>query len=254
MRPSKIPSEIMESGRNVSIFQYLRQYRAFIPKLFAMAATLKIDFVSDIACPWCAVGLGALEQALGQLEGQVTANLHFQPFELNPNMGPGGQDLSEHLTQKYGSSPEQQAQIRANITARGEEVGFKFNPGGRGRVYNTFNAHRLLHWAGVKGPAGSQHALKRALLEAYQGRAEVVELDAVLLAVVASVGLDVNEAQSILASDTYAQEVRETEQFYQQAGIHSVPAVIINDKHLISGGQPAAVFEQALRRIAAGEV
>ncbi len=254
MRPSKIPSEIMESGRNVSIFQYLRQYRAFIPKLFAMAATLKIDFVSDIACPWCAVGLGALEQALGQLEGQVTANLHFQPFELNPNMGPGGQDLSEHLTQKYGSSPEQQAQIRANITARGEEVGFKFNPGGRGRVYNTFNAHRLLHWAGVKGPAGSQHALKRALLEAYQGRAEVVELDAVLLAKVASVGLDVNEAQSILASDTYAQEVRETEQFYQQAGIHSVPAVIINDKHLISGGQPAAVFEQALRRIAAGEV
>jgi predicted DsbA family dithiol-disulfide isomerase len=244
----------MESGRNVSIFQYLRQYRAFIPKLFAMAATLKIDFVSDIACPWCAVGLGALEQALGQLEGQVTANLHFQPFELNPNMGPGGQDLSEHLTQKYGSSPEQQAQIRANITARGEEVGFKFNPGGRGRVYNTFNAHRLLHWAGVKGPAGSQHALKRALLEAYQGRAEVVELDAVLLAVVASVGLDVNEAQSILASDTYAQEVRETELFYQQAGIHSVPAVIINDKHLISGGQPAAVFEQALRRIAAGEV
>ncbi len=254
MRPSKIPSEIMESGRNVSIFQYLRQYRAFIPKLFAMAATLKIDFVSDIACPWCAVGLGALEQALGQLEGQVTANLHFQPFELNPNMGPGGQDLSEHLTQKYGSSPEQQAQIRANITARGEEVGFKCNPGGRGRVYNTFNAHRLLHWAGVKGPAGSQHALKRALLEAYQGRAEVVELDAVLLATVASVGLDVNEAQSILASDTYAQEVRETEQFYQQAGIHSVPAVIINDKHLISGGQPAAVFEQALRRIAAGEV
>ncbi len=254
MRPSKIPNEIMESGRNVSIFQYLRQYRAFIPKLFAMAATLKIDFVSDIACPWCAVGLGALEQALGQLEGQVTANLHFQPFELNPNMGPGGQDLSEHLTQKYGSSPEQQAQIRANITARGEEVGFKFNPGGRGRVYNTFNAHRLLHWAGVKGPAGSQHALKRALLEAYQGRAEVVELDAVLLATVASVGLDVNEAQSILASDTYAQEVRETEQFYQQAGIHSVPAVIINDKHLISGGQPAAVFEQALRRIAAGEV
>ncbi len=254
MRPSKIPSENMESGRNDSIFQYLRQYRAFIPKLFAMAATLKIDFVSDIACPWCAVGLGALEQALGQLEGQVTANLHFQPFELNPNMGPGGQDLSEHLTQKYGSSPEQQAQIRANITARGEEVGFKFNPGGRGRVYNTFNAHRLLHWAGVKGPAGSQHALKRALLEAYQGRAEVVELDAVLLATVASVGLDVNEAQSILASDTYAQEVRETEQFYQQAGIHSVPAVIINDKHLISGGQPAAVFEQALRRIAAGEV
>jgi predicted DsbA family dithiol-disulfide isomerase len=219
-----------------------------------MAATLKIDFVSDIACPWCAVGLGALEQALEKLKGEVQAQLHFQPFELNPNMAPGGQDLSEHLTQKYGSTPEQQAQIRANISARGEEVGFKFNAGGRGRVYNTFNAHRLLHWSGVKGPEGSQHALKRALLASYQGRAEAVESNDVLLAVVASVGLDVAEAQSILSSDTYSQEVREIEQFYQQAGIHSVPAVIINDKHLISGGQPAAVFEQALRQIAAGEI
>lgn len=219
-----------------------------------MAATLKIDFVSDIACPWCAVGLGALEQALDQLKGEVQAQLHFQPFELNPNMAPGGQDLSEHLTQKYGSTPEQQAQIRANISARGEEVGFKFNPGGRGRVYNTFNAHRLLHWAGVKGPEGSQHALKRALLESYQGRAEAVETNEVLLAVVASVGLDVAEAQDILSSDTYSQEVREIEQFYQQAGIHSVPAVIINDKHLISGGQPAAVFAQALRQIASDQV
>jgi predicted DsbA family dithiol-disulfide isomerase len=219
-----------------------------------MAATLKIDFVSDIACPWCAVGLGALEQALDQLKGEVQAQLHFQPFELNPNMAPGGQDLSEHLTQKYGSTPEQQAQIRANISARGEEVGFKFNPGGRGRVYNTFNAHRLLHWAGVKGPEGSQHALKRALLESYQGRAEAVETNEVLLAVVASVGLDVAEAQNILSSDIYSQEVREIEQFYQQAGIHSVPAVIINDKHLISGGQPAAVFAQALRQIASDQV
>ena len=219
-----------------------------------MTATLKIDFVSDIACPWCAVGLGALEQALDQLKGEVQAQLHFQPFELNPNMAPGGQDLSEHLTQKYGSTPEQQAQIRANISARGEEVGFKFNPGGRGRVYNTFNAHRLLHWAGVKGPEGSQHALKRALLESYQGRAEAVETNEVLLAVVASVGLDVAEAQNILSSDIYSQEVREIEQFYQQAGIHSVPAVIINDKHLISGGQPAAVFAQALRQIASDQV
>jgi predicted DsbA family dithiol-disulfide isomerase len=133
-------------------------------------------------------------------------------------------------------------------------VGFKFNPGGRGRVYNTFNAHRLLHWAGVTGPEGSQHALKRALLASYQGRAEVIESNDVLLAVVASVGLNVAEAQNILSSDTYSQEVREIEQFYQQAGIHSVPAVIINDKHLISGGQPAAVFEQALRQIAAGEI
>ena len=146
---------------------------------------MKINFVSDIACPWCAVGLGALEQALERLKGDVQADLHFQPFELNPHMGPGGQDLGEHLTQKYGSTPEQQAQIRQTIAARGAEVGFAFHPGGRGRVYNTFNAHRLLHWAEGQG-AGAQHQLKKAFLEAYQGRAECMEDPEVLLACVAA--------------------------------------------------------------------
>jgi predicted DsbA family dithiol-disulfide isomerase len=214
---------------------------------------LKIDFVSDIACPWCAVGLGALEKALERLDGEVQADLHFQPFELNPNMGPGGQDLGEHLTQKYGSTPEQQAQIRQTIAARGAEVGFTFHPGGRGRVYNTFNAHRLLHWAEGQG-AGAQHALKKAFLHAYQGRAECVEDAEVLLAGVASAGLDVTAARAVLASDAHTSEVRERQRFYTQAGIRSVPAVIINDRHLISGGQPVEVFEQALRRIASGDV
>jgi len=211
---------------------------------------MKIDFVSDIACPWCAVGLGALESALKRLEGEVQVDLHFQPFELNPHMPAGGQDLVEHITQKYGSPPEQQAQMRENIRARGAEVGFAFAPGGRGRVYNTFDAHRLLHWAHELGN-GQQRALKKALLEAYQGRAECIESHEVLLACVAQAGLAVDIAQNILQSDTYALEVREQEQFYLQAGIHSVPAVIINDRHLISGGQPTEVFEQALRRIAA---
>ena len=218
-----------------------------------MTTTLKIDFVSDIACPWCAVGLGALEGALERLQGEVKADLHFQPFELNPHMPAGGQDLVEHITQKYGSTPEQQVQMRQNISDRGAEVGFAFAPGGRGRVYNTFDAHRLLHWAHETGTAGQQHALKKALLAAYQGRAECIEDHAVLLACVSEVGLDLATAQSILQSDTYAAEVREREQFYLQAGIHSVPAVIINDRHLISGGQPTEVFEQALRRIAAGQ-
>jgi predicted DsbA family dithiol-disulfide isomerase len=215
-----------------------------------MTTTLKIDFVSDIACPWCAVGLGALEKALERLDGEVQADLHFQPFELNPHMGPGGQDLGEHLAEKYGSTPEQQAQIRQTIAARGAEVGFAFHPGGRGRVYNTFNAHRLLHWAGEQG-AGLQHALKKALLEAYQGRAESMDDAEVLLAAVAQAGLDVETARGVLASDDQAQQVRERQQFYAQAGIRSVPAVIINDRHLISGGQPVEVFEQALRQIAA---
>jgi predicted DsbA family dithiol-disulfide isomerase len=217
-----------------------------------MTTTLKIDFVSDIACPWCAVGLGALEQALDALKGSVSAELHFQPFELNPQMPPGGQDITEHLTEKYGSTPEQQAQIRATIRQRGAEVGFTFNPAGRGRVYNTFNAHRLLHWASLED-AGKQVALKKALLAAYQGRGESPESSEVLLAAVAEARLDGVRASAILASDEFAAEVRAQERFYQNAGIHSVPAVIINDQHLISGGQPAAVFEQALRQIAAAQ-
>ena len=215
-----------------------------------MPTTLRIDFVSDIACPWCAVGLGALEQALKRLDGKVQAELHFQPFELNPNMPAGGQDLSEHLTEKYGSTPERQAQIRENITARGQEVGFTFNPDGRGRVYNTFDAHRLLHWAGVDLPMDAQHHLKKSFLNAYQGRAESIESHEVLLSAVKDAQLDVQEAERILKSDMYAADVRAREQFYLNAGIHSVPAIIINECHLISGGQPIQVFEQALQEIA----
>lgn len=216
-----------------------------------MTTQLKIDFVSDVACPWCAVGLYALDEALRRLQGELAAELHFQPFELNPNMGPEGQDLGEHLTQKYGSTPEQQAQIRETLRQRGAAVGFAFRPEGRGRVWNTLAAHRLLLWAAEEGRPGQQHALKKALLEAYHGRAENPADPEVLLRLVGEVGLDRGRAHAILQGDEYAQQVREREQFYQGAGIHAVPAVIVNDRHLISGGQPPEVFEQALRQIAA---
>lgn len=215
-----------------------------------MTQSLKIDFVSDISCPWCAIGLSALEQALDKLQGEVAAELHFQPFELNPQMPPGGQDIGEHLAQKYGSTPEQQAKIRDTIRQRGADVGFSFNAGGRGRIYNTFDAHRLLHWAGLE-EAARQPALKKALLVACHSHSQNMESHEVLLSAVEQAGLDVPRARAILASDEFAPEVREREAFYTRQGIHSVPAVIINDRHLISGGQPAAAFEQALRQIAA---
>ena len=210
---------------------------------------LKIDFVSDIACPWCAIGLASLETALKRVEGSIAIELHFQPFELNPHMPQGGQDVTEHLAQKYGSTPEQQAGMRNTIRQRGADVGFTFNPAGRSRVWNTFDAHRLLYWAELDG--GKQHALKKALLEAFHGRGEVMELHEVLARVAGEVGLDAARAAEILASDEYAAETREREQFYTSAGISAVPSVIINDKHLIQGGQPPEAFEQALRQIAA---
>jgi predicted DsbA family dithiol-disulfide isomerase len=215
-----------------------------------MPHSLKIDFVSDVACPWCAVGLAALERALDTLDGEVQAELHFQPFELNPQMGPEGQDVAEHLTQKYGSTPEQQAAAREGIRQRGAAVGFEFRKEGRGRVWNTFDAHRLLHWAGLQEGDG-QRRLKHALLAAYHGRGESPADAQVLLAAVQEAGLDREAAAEVLSSGRYADEVRQAEAFYQQHGIHAVPSVIVNDRHLIQGGQPPEVFAQALRQIAA---
>ncbi len=218
-----------------------------------MPTSLKIDFVSDVSCPWCAVGLWSLQLALAELRNEVVADIHFQPFELNPKMGPGGQDIAEHLTQKYGSTPEQQSQIREVIRQRGAEVGFTFNMAGRGRIYNTFGAHRLLHWAGELTPSqtGAQLALKQALLKACHEHRQAMDEHPVLLAAVRDAGLDEARAAQVLASGEFAQAVREQQAFYTQSGIRSVPAVVVNDRHLISGGQPVEAYVRALRQIAA---
>ena len=213
-----------------------------------MATFLKIDFVSDVSCPWCVVGLRSLEQALARVGDGITTALHFQPFELNPHMAPEGEDTTEHLARKYGSTPAQAAANKENIRARGAELGFTFNLDQRSRIYNTFDAHRLLHWAGLEG---CQYALKQALFEAYFTLGQDPSDHGVLVQLAEQVGLDPVRAQAVLVSDAFAQEVREREQFYTRQGIHAVPAVIINDRHLISGGQPPEVFEQALRQIAA---
>ncbi|WP_408596936.1 DsbA family protein [Limnohabitans sp.] len=208
---------------------------------------MKIDFVSDVSCPWCAIGLKALETALERVGDAVQVRFHLQPFELNPQMPPGGQDITEHLTQKYGSTPAQAEAARENIRQRGEAVGFQFRMDKRSRIYNTFDAHRLLHWAQEQG---QQVALKHALFEAYFGRGENPGDRQVLLNAAGQAGLDVQLAAEVIDSGRYAEEVREREQFYQSHGIHAVPAVIINDRHLIQGGQPVEVFEQALRQLA----
>jgi predicted DsbA family dithiol-disulfide isomerase len=225
--------------------------------IIAMKSKMKIDFVSDVSCPWCVIGLKSLETALGRLGDQVVADIHFQPFELNPQMPAEGQDIGEHLAQKYGSTPEQSQRNREAIHARGTEVGFTFSMANRSRIYNTFDAHRLLHWAeaeeeGEGAGAGLQFALKEALFTAYFTNGEDPSSHAVLARVAGEVGLETQRAQQILASDEFANDVREREKFYLDQGIHSVPAVIINDRHLISGGQPAEVFEQALRKIVSG--
>ncbi len=213
---------------------------------------MRIDFVSDVACPWCAVGLNSLERALEKLGPDVAVDLHFQPFELNPTMAPEGANAADYLKAKYGMGDAQLAKNRQVIHERGAEVGFVF--GERAHVWNTFDAHRLLHWAGVqdadKQGALKQRALKHALLQAYHGQGRNPGATDVLLDLAAQVGLDANEAAAVLQDGRYADEVRAAEKHWQQAGIQSVPAVIINERHLISGGQPPEVFENALRQIA----
>jgi predicted DsbA family dithiol-disulfide isomerase len=208
--------------------------------------TLKIDFVSDVVCPWCAIGLASLETALKRVGGEIGSELHFHPFELNPQMGPEGEDIVEHLGRKYGIDAAQITRNREAIRQRGAAVGFRF--GGRDRTWNTFDAHRLLHWAGLEG---RQHELKRELLAAYHGDGENPSDPEVLVRRAVAAGLDGDRAREVLASGAYADEVRAEEKHWLELGIHSVPAVVVNDRHLISGGQPPEVFEQALRQIAA---
>lgn len=213
-----------------------------------MARKLKIDFVSDVVCPWCAVGLGALDEALRRLDGEVQADIHFQPFELNPQLAPEGEDVGEHLARKYGSTPEQMKQNQEAIRQRGADVGFTFNLDRRQRIYNTFDAHRLLHWAETQGRQGE---LKRALLGAYFTDGRNVSDREVLVAAAAQVGLDAGQARQVLEDGRYADEVRAQEAFYQGQGVRAVPSVIVNDRYLIQGGQPPEVFEESLRKIAA---
>lgn len=215
-----------------------------------MSEPVKIDFVSDVACPWCAIGLAALERAMAEIGNDLQVELRFQPFELNPDMGPQGESIAEHLGKKYGLSAEQLAQNGEALRQRGEVLGFRFDLQKRDRIYNTFDAHRLLHWAGERG-AAPQLGLKRALLQAYHGEGRNVSDHDTLVAIVEATGLDAAEARQVLATGRFAAEVRERERFYQQQGIRAVPAVIFNDRHLIQGGQPADVFEQALRQLSA---
>ena len=216
-----------------------------------MSVPIKIDFVSDVSCPWCIIGLNGLEQAIRRIGDDIETSITFQPFELNPTMPAGGQEIGEHIAEKYGSTPEQSAANRAMIRARAAEVGFTMTMAEGSRIYNTFDAHRLLHWAEQQG---HQAALKHRLFEAYFTDGKDPSNHDVLVEAAVAAGLDGEAARAVLQSGRYAEEVRAAETLWQSRGISSVPAIVINDRYLISGGQPVEAFEQALRSIAAEAV
>jgi len=217
-----------------------------------MTKTLKIDFVSDVVCPWCVVGLGGLETALETLKAEgIEAEVRFQPFELNPDMAPEGENITEHIGRKYGASPEQSAANRANITARAAEAwpGFEMRMGEDSRIWNTFDAHRLIHWAGEAGKE-TQAAMKKALFRVHFTEGRNLTDAGVLTAAAESAGLDRAEVGEVLASGRYVEAVRAEQALWRSRGINAVPAVVVEGKYLISGGQPAGVFEEALRGMA----
>jgi len=213
-----------------------------------MTRQLKIDFISDVACPWCAIALHSLEEALRRAADVVQAQIHFLPFELNPDMAAGGANIDAHLGARYGGGTQRLAGMREMVRARGAEVGFTINQTGDSRLYNTFDAHRLLHWAGT---VGHQRELKHALFKAnFTDNADVSD-HTVLVQAAAAAGLDATAAREVLASDRYGAEVRAIEQLWQNRGVHGVPGIIIDEKWGISGSHPPEAFEEALRQVAA---
>ncbi|APC06658.1 DsbA family oxidoreductase [Polynucleobacter asymbioticus] len=218
-----------------------------------MKPTIKIDYVSDVACPWCAVGLGNLNQAMAQLSDKINFEVHFRPFELNPNMPHGGQDVIEHLTEKYGLNVEQVKVNQANIRTKALEAGFAFHPEGRKRVYNTFDAHRLLYWAGKEYGLQKQAALKKELLNTYFCLAVSLDDPENVLDAVMRAGLDKDRAQEVLKSNEYSKEVRDEEATYTGAGISSVPSIIIDGQYLLQGAQPPEAFVNAFEQMMKGD-
>jgi predicted DsbA family dithiol-disulfide isomerase len=211
-----------------------------------MPVSVRIDIVSDVMCPWCAIGYASLSRALQAMAGQVEADIHWQPFELNPDMPAEGQNLREHLQQKYGSTAEESKAVRERITSMGEQLGVTFNFTDEQRIVNTFSAHQLLHWA---GNSGLQTALKMALFNAYFRDGLDVSRHDVLVDIARDVGLDAQQAHAVLAEQRYAAEVRNKEQQWQESGIRSVPAIILDQKYLLSGAQPPEAYVKALSEI-----
>ncbi|WPN30416.1 DsbA family oxidoreductase [Pseudomonas sp. P5_109] len=212
-----------------------------------MTSSVTIDFISDVVCPWCALGATALEQAIENVAGEVSVELTYKPFELNPNMPAEGEQAVEHLMRKYGRTADEVAAGKAMQIARGEAIGFKFDLEKRTHFYNTFDAHRLLLWALQEG---RQVELKKVLLRGYFSEGQNPSDHQALVRLATDAGLDGASAQEVLASGAFADEVRELETYYQQHGINSVPAMVLNGRHLVSGSQSVEYYEQMLRQMA----
>ncbi len=204
---------------------------------------LAIDIVSDVVCPWCIIGFKQLQRALEQFGDGTQVDLHWHPFELNPQLPQEGQHLREHLSQKYGTTLEQSKAARQRLTQIGEDLGFTFRYDDEMRIYNTFQAHQLLHWADGQG---QQTQLKLALFEAYFTRQEDISNRSVLLSAVERVGLDKTQAEFVLRDGRYRDTVSSSEQDWLNRGVRGVPTFIFDNQYLASGARGQDYFVTAI--------
>lgn len=206
--------------------------------------SVRVDIVSDVVCPWCAIGYYQL--AAASRETGIALDIHWHPFELNPQMAPEGENLREHLAAKYGTTPEGSRKARANLTALGAELGFTFNYADDMRMYNTFVAHQLIDWAGEQEKA---HETELALFKAFfTERRDVSDID-VLIDVALQVGLDAGAVRAVLKSGERAANVRLHEKNWTDRGVTGVPAMIFAERHLLTGAQGVANYVRILSQL-----
>ena len=208
---------------------------------------LDIQIVSDVVCPWCVIGSRHLLQALEELRDEVSARITWQPFQLNPHIGDEGENLKAHIMHKYGSSEADNQAMRDQLTALGQAAGFQFNFTPETRTWNTFDAHRAVHWAGLQG---KQHAFMEALFHAYFTENRNPSDPATLKGAAIAVGLDAEALAAVIASDRYREDIEAILARNQAMGISGVPTIILDQKYAITGGQPVANFKQALQQVA----
>jgi predicted DsbA family dithiol-disulfide isomerase len=214
-----------------------------------MKPTIKINFISDIGCPWCAVALGTLDQAMENLKDQAEFEIHFEPYELNPQMKIGGANAIEYLSNKYGISEQQVKANQAKIRERAAAAGFHFHPEGRKKVYNTFDAHRLLYWAGHEHGLASQHRLKKEFFNTYFCLAADFDKRENLLEAVQRARLDQSAASKVLEEGLFTKEVKAQVAYYQAQGVNAVPNLILNGKYSLQGAQPLEILEASLKEV-----
>jgi predicted DsbA family dithiol-disulfide isomerase len=207
---------------------------------------LRVDIVSDVVCPWCIIGYKQFEKALRGCDHSFDVQITWRPFELNPHMPPGGQDLGEHIQQKYGSSEAQRRGARDRLTGIGASLGFHFDYFDEMRVVNTFRAHRLLHWAALEG---KQTELKLALFAAFFSKRRDVNDTGTLLAICEDIGLSRSEAEEILGSERYANAVRAEQREWLEREIHAVPFFVFNNRFSVPGAQEAETFVKVLNKL-----